>query len=313
MKDSKSLDVRPIEKPYRKQLILNLFENLKDEEQLELISDHSLIPLKKLFEIEKQGFFEWDEQQVKPDEWRVIIIKKGAFDLTINELIKQNPLVIHLFEEEGIPYYRFGEKKLKEIVDDVRSIYRKLKQGASSLAVNPLRTDNWSVSFTIEYIISNHHTYIKKTIPEIEQLLELLISVHSATHPQLPMIRETFEQFKADLREHINDEEEMVFPLFRDFEQSVRKKSKKVISELDDSINWMREDHILTGTSLKTLRSLCNNYMAPAGSSPGFKLLFDEMRKFEMDMHFHMHLENNVLFSKVLDAIHNLKAAGARR
>jgi len=47
------------------------------------------------------------------------------------------------------------------------------------------------------------------------------------------------------------------------------------------------------------MRNFCNNYIAPVESSPGFKILFEELKKFEMDMHFHMHLENNVLFTKV--------------
>lgn len=311
MKYKNSLDVRTIEKPYRKTLILNLFEKLEDGEQLELISDHSLMPLKKLFEIENQGFFDWEELESGPNTWRIVITRKGTFDLTINELIRQNPLVINIFEEEGIPYYRHGFKRLKELVEDVRSIFQKMKQGTMMMVVNPLRTEVWSISFTIDYIINNHHTYIKKAIPELDRLLDLLISVHSATHPQLPMIKETFEQFQADLKEHVRDEEEIVFPSFKEFEKSIKGKSVKAMKELYDSINWMEEDHILTGTSLKTLRNLCNNYMAPAGSSPGFKLLFDEMRKFELDMHFHIHLENNVLFSKVLDAIRHLKAANA--
>ncbi len=313
MSEKKSLDVRNIEKPYRKTLILNLFDELEDGGQLELVNDHGLMPLKKLFEIEKQGFFDWVELESGPDTWRILITKKGTFDLTINELIRQNPLVINIFEEEAIPYYRYGSKRLKELVEDVRSIYQRMKQGNITMTVNPLRTEEWSISFTIDYIINNHHTYVRKVIPELEKLLDLLISVHSATHPQLPMIKETFNQFQADLKEHVTDEEEMVFPSFKEFEKSLRGKSVKAMGELDDSINWMEEDHVLTGASLKTLRNLCNNYMAPAGSSPGFKLLFDEMKRFEMDMHFHMYLENNVLFSKVLDTIREFKAANTHR
>ena len=79
------------------------------------------------------------------------------------------------------------------------------------------------------------------------------------------------------------------------------------IDSFDDAINWMEEDHILTGTSLKTMRNYCNNYVAPTDSSPGFIILFEELKKFEHDMHFHMHLENNVLFTKVVNALKTIK------
>jgi len=126
---------------------------------------------------------------------------------------------------------------------------------------------------------------------------------HASTHPQLPMIRERFVEFKGELEEHMNDEEKIVFPSFKKLEESTSLQKIEKSRELDDSISWMEEDHILTGTSLKSLRNFCNNYVAPTESSPGFKILFEELKKFELDMHFHMHLENNILFVKVIHAL----------
>jgi regulator of cell morphogenesis and NO signaling len=60
---------------------------------------------------------------------------------------------------------------------------------------------------------------------------------------------------------------------------------------------------VLSGSNLKSLRKFCNNYKAPEESSPGFKILYEELTNFEADLHFHMHLENNVLFPKVLKLI----------
>ena len=56
MSGNKILDVREIDKRFRIKIILNLFNDLNDGQKLELISDHSLAPLSKLFQIEKQGF-----------------------------------------------------------------------------------------------------------------------------------------------------------------------------------------------------------------------------------------------------------------
>jgi regulator of cell morphogenesis and NO signaling len=148
---------------------------------------------------------------------------------------------------------------------------------------------------------------VREIIPELETLIDHLVTAHASTHPQLPMIKERFAEFKAELEEHMKDEENIVFPSFKKFEASKGDENSKNSNELDDSISWMEEDHILTGTTLKSLRNFCNNYVAPADSSPGFKILFEELRKFEMDLHFHMHLENNVLFVKVVDAIDKQK------
>lgn len=306
MSGNKVLDVREIDKKFRKKIILNLFNDLKEGKNLELISDHSLAPLNILFNIEKHGFFEWIELENGPEQWRISIQKTEALNLTLNDILKQYPFAIDILEEEGIPYYKIGLKKLNEINKNAHTIYEKIKL-SKQLLVNPLRTDRWSISFTIDYIENNHHTYVKEIIPELDNLIDHLVQAHSDTHPQLPMIKEGFTEFKAELVEHLKDEENIVFPSYKKLEKEI--KSGKIIDvkNFADTISWMKEDHILTGTTLKSMRNYCNNYIAPSDSSPGFKILFDELKKFEYDMHFHMHLENNVLFTKVDSALRSLR------
>ena len=301
MSGNQLLDVREIDKRFRKKIILNLFSELKDEQELELLSDHSLAPLNKLFQYEKHGFFEWKNLENGPDIWKVSIRKVDSLNLTINDILRQYPFAVDCLEDNGIPYFRFGTNKLSDICQDAKSVYEEIKQTKPFL-VNPLRTDRWSISFTIDYIINNHHTYVVEMIPELESLIEHLVQAHAATHPQLPMIKERFLEFKGELIDHMKDEENIVFPSYKKLENAIKKGNSSGIEDFDDAISWMKEDHILTGTSLKSMRSYCNNYSAPADSSPGFKILFEELRKFELDMHFHMHLENNVLFTKVVNA-----------
>ena len=302
MDGNRVLDVREIDKKFRKKVILNLFDELKDGQTLTLISDHSLVPLEKLFQKEKQGFFEWEELEDGPKMWKISLRKIEYLNLTVNEILRQFPFSIDVLERHGIPYYKFGENKLSEISNSAKSIYEEIKN-SQQLLVNPLRTVHWTISFTVDYIINNHHTYVREVIPELESLIDHLVIAHASTQPQLPMIKERFVEFKTELSEHLNDEEQIVFPSFKNLEKSLVHANSEESKEFDDSIIWMEEDHILTGTTLKSMRNFCNNYVAPKDSSPGFKILFEELKKFELDMHFHMHLENNVLFTKVVDAL----------
>lgn len=306
MSGNKVLDVREIDKRFRRKIILNIFDDLQGEQQLELISDHSLAPLNILFEKEMHGFFRWEDLEKGPELWRISIRKTDALNLTIIDILKQFPFAIDILEEKGIPYYKFGNKKLLDINSDARAIYEEIKL-SKQLLVNPLRTDRWSISFTIDYIINNHHTYVKEKIPELESLIDHLVQAHSATHPQLPMIRERYSEFKGELIDHLNDEENIVFPSYKKLEKALGEKKPKELMDFDDAISWMEEDHLLTGASLKSMRNFCNNYVAPKESSPGFKILYEELKKFEYDLHFHMYLENNVLFTKVVSALKKIE------
>lgn len=283
-------------------MILNLFHGLEDGHSIELISSHSLAPLNRLFHLEMPGFFIWTDLEQGPEVWIVNIRKTDSPNLTINEIIWQNIAAIDVLENRGIPYYKLGTSRLSDITKDAGDIYQTIRKATVAL-VNPLKTDYWSVGFTVDYVINNHHAYIKAAIPELEDLMEHLVAVHADTHPELPMISDTFSAFKAELEEHMKDEEEIVFPSFKALEKAVLSGNTNAGQTVNDSMNWIEEDHVLTGTSLKYLRNFCNNYLPPDDSSPGFKILFEELKKFEYDMHFHMHLENNVLFSKVMNLL----------
>jgi len=296
------LDVREIDKRFRKKTVFNLYGQLTDGQQLLILSDHSLAPLNKLFQQEHAGFFEWSVLQDGPELWKTAIRKVESLNLTINEIIRQFPLAVSVFEQHGLAYYKYGFKKLSEVSTLAEAIYDEIKN-LNRPNPSQLRTKFWSISFTIDYIINNHHTYVAEVMPEIESLIDNLTQAHSATHPQLPMIRERFAEFRTELLEHMRDEEEIVFPSFKAMESALNNKSAINPEEFSDSISWMEEDHLLTGTSLKSLRNFCNNYVAPEESSPGFKILFKELKNFEMDMHFHIYLENKVLFEKVTNAL----------
>ena len=287
------LDVREIDKKFRKKTILSLFDDLSDNHELELISDHSLAPLNKLFHKEKNGFFKWAEIESGPDIWRISIRKIKSLNLTINDILRQYPLAYDIFESYGISYYKLGDAKLSDLSDDAQHIFDEIRAKKGHI-VNPIRTDYWSISFTIDYIINNQY------IPEIESLIGHLAQAHASSQPQFPMISLRFNEFKAELEEHMRDEEEIVFPSFKKLENSVLNGDKADGESFKDAISWMEEDHILTGTTLRSMRNFCNNYVPPEDSSPGFKILYEELKKFESDLYFHMHLENNVLFAKVM-------------
>ena len=126
MSENKVLDVRDIDKSFRKKIIFNLFDDLIDEQQLELISDHSLAPLNKLFLKEKQGFFIWSDLEKGPDLWRISIRKTEALNLTINDIVKQFPFSIEILEEHGVPYFKSGNSKLNDIIKNARVIYEEI-------------------------------------------------------------------------------------------------------------------------------------------------------------------------------------------
>jgi regulator of cell morphogenesis and NO signaling len=62
----------------------------------------------------------------------------------------------------------------------------------------------------------------------------------------------------------------------------------------------MMQEHDGAGEALRKLRALTNNYAAPADACISYKALYDALRGFEADLRQHIHLENNILFPRVI-------------
>ncbi len=62
----------------------------------------------------------------------------------------------------------------------------------------------------------------------------------------------------------------------------------------------MMAEHEAAGDEMFEIRNLSNNYTPPADACNTFKVTYQELKDFEEDLHKHVHLENNILFPKVI-------------
>lgn len=75
MSDKQVLDIRTIPRPQRHPLIFQTFENLKEQESLQLVNDHDPAPLHHQFDFRLKGQFAWEYLEQGPETWRVRITK----------------------------------------------------------------------------------------------------------------------------------------------------------------------------------------------------------------------------------------------
>jgi regulator of cell morphogenesis and NO signaling len=62
----------------------------------------------------------------------------------------------------------------------------------------------------------------------------------------------------------------------------------------------MEKEHDHAGSLLAEIRQLTNDYNPPADACTTYRLSFAALQAFELDLHQHVHLENNILFPKAL-------------
>lgn len=163
----------------------------------------------------------------------------------------------------------------------------------SAVNFNEMRADK-----LIEYIIDNHHTYIKDALIAYNVHSKTIVKVDSGIHPEVIEIFQLSQELKDLLEQHLNFEEYILFPYIR---KLMEKAVEPSASLLDSPINKIRSEHSKISNVLKKIRELSSNYTASVNSSPALKLCYAQLFDLEQDVNKHAFLEENILFAKLIE------------
>ena len=70
---------------------------------------------------------------------------------------------------------------------------------------------------------------------------------------------------------------------------------------LAEPIQQLRDEHEVVGTLFKRIRTLTYGYAVPEGACNSYRAMLSGLEEMELDLHEHIHKENNVLFPRVLE------------
>ena len=192
-----------------------------------------------------------------------------------------------------------------EIGLDVTKVEQELQQADTLPATSrPLPYGDWSLDFLADYIVNTHHSYVKKTLPDIKAYAEKVRKVHGAQHPELVMIHQLVEEIYAELTAHLVKEEKVLFPYVKELvaaKAGTQPLHTAHFGTVQAPINMMEMEHEIIGKNLDEIRKLSHNYALPEDACASYSLLYRMLGEFEDDLHLHIHLENNILFPKALE------------
>lgn len=295
------IDATTIPGSQKKDFFFSTFDRLQENEEMIIINTHDTLPLKKLFSRERNGLFEWTYLREGPERWEICIRKIPAENLKVSDIISINPEAVFLLAELGIHFYTNLDTRIKNLTlnrrDDYNGIINKLVNFKTGL-FTAIRPEIWSIRMITLYIIENHHQHLHKKLPELQELINQLSLNFGADFPHLQSLDSRFRQFIEEITDHLQDEEEKVFP----FVGAISDKetiSETERHEMKEKLNWIVEDHFLAGDNLQAIRKICNNFKWNREEIPGLKVLYRELQELEKDFLLHILFENHFLSKAV--------------
>ncbi|EFC37251.1 predicted protein [Naegleria gruberi] len=177
---------------------------------------------------------------------------------------------------------------------------------------------DWKASQLVQHIIHHHHDYLRENIPVLSQLLLKIYTVHmgkliqqarqssgeneqdvASTHPSILLMEKMYKIFQSlatELLVHLVKEEKDVFPLIIQYDEQQDKSNPFLKSKLAS----LMEDHDEAGKLIKLLASMRKELPDYCKTVENTKRLLTEL---EENLYIHVHLENNILFKRVLSSL----------
>ena len=220
---------------------------------------------------------------------------------TVAQLAVDYPGALAVFTKYNIDYCCGGHRSIDEACLRLGLDPEVIKNEIFSSNAGPsqvnFRPELWTSGLLIDYILQNHHQYIREVTPELDFLLDKVCDAHGSDTPQLLQVREVFHQLADELSDHMVKEEQVLFPALKRIERRVDGEHP-LQDVVQGPITAMEHEHFAAGELLKALRSLTNNYTAPEYACPTFRITYKTLEEFETDLMQHIHLENNILFAR---------------
>lgn len=218
-------------------------------------------------------------------------------EILVKDAVTAFPKSSDIFKQHRIDFCCGGNISIKAAAKErginTEEIMQKLQDIYDGQNNVKLEAIDWTQVESAEIIATVIEKFHKPTIEEFKHLspyITKVARVHGERHPELLKIRDLFFALKEEMLEHMQKEEEIVFPFI------MRQQSSKSVIGL--AIEELENEHQASGDILKELRDLTQDFKPPLDACGTYRLVFNRLEAVEDNTFKHIHLENHILFPR---------------
>lgn len=227
--------------------------------------------------------------------------------MTIGEIVASDFRTASIFREAGIDFCCGGKQTI-----DQTCMEKGINKSELLLRLEKLKSEpdtsnqnfiEWDPVFLSDYIVNTHHKYVQKSLPDLVFYTQKIADVHGKNHPELITVADLFSQINKELLQHLKNEEEVLFPAIKKVFSSEKGNAGAIIKS---EIKRLSAEHEFAGGAMDKINVITSGYVVPSDGCNTYHVTFRLLREFEDDLHIHVHLENNILFPKAMNAASEL-------
>jgi len=220
-------------------------------------------------------------------------------EMKTSDVLISNPYLVLVLEHLGINM-EVREKTVEQICNEnnvstelfliIANLYNGFKPSPiSDYSFNDIQT-------IIKYLKSSHEYYLDEKYPLIQKYIEMINRIND--HPEILMIGKFFDKYFKEVVEHLDYEDDVVFPYVLDLnDQLTRKNPEK--STINYSVTEYREHHDDIEEKLTDLNNLLIKYIPQKNDRQVRRKLLLCLFELEYDLKIHSQIEETILIPMV--------------
>lgn len=220
--------------------------------------------------------------------------------MTLGDLVTADPRRSRVLERYGIDYCCNGQLSLVEASD---AAGLNVEEVAAALEIaDPPPAQKWGHlenAALAHDIVDTHHAYLWEEMPRLLALVEKVDGVHGDRHPELASVHRAYRQALEEIEPHLTKEERVVFPAISRLEKSDAPVQFR-FGSLAEQLSGLLAEHDVVGELFKEIRALTDGYAVPTDACSSYRAMLTGLQEMELDLHEHIHKENNILFPRVI-------------
>lgn len=229
-----------------------------------------------------------------------------TLEQSVGQIVTEYPMAVSVFLSYGIDFYCRGDTPLAEAlkdtdisVDEIIDEIEKAEIAEGEKYAKKRQIDTKNLNELVDYIENTYHKYLKRWLPEISQYLKVVRTVHGNHHQELYEIYDNFIRLKEELTDHLKKEEDQIFPLIKEIEEKKSLDNKEIALVLKE----IEDRHEKTRDLLMLNKMLSKSWEIPDGVCTSYAYVYKLLADLEANTAEHIHVENNLLHSKVRDKL----------
>jgi len=169
---------------------------------------------------------------------------------------------------------------------------------------------SFSVKLIINYLRKTHKFYIDFKFPELQNLINKMVNTCYPKSKDVALVNKFFNEYKEELNNHINREEEVAFPYAIKIENAYL--SNNIPEELKKelvnySISKYNSEHDNLEEKPFDLKNIIIKYLPPPTNNYLCSKVIDELYHLEKDLNDHARIEEKVMVPKIIEMENYIK------